>query len=90
MFSDLLQNFQALPFHFSLLSGAHDQDRTDDLVLTKDVLCQLSYMGKSQISLLPDRAKRQKTITPTSFVSERATGAQWSICYVKPDNCLQK
>jgi hypothetical protein len=47
-------------------------------------------MGKSQISLLPDRAKRQKTITPTSFVSERATGAQWSICYVKPDNCLQK
>jgi hypothetical protein len=28
------------------LSGAHDQDRTDDLVLTKDVLCQLSYMGK--------------------------------------------
>ena len=25
--------------------GAHDRDRTGDLVLTKDVLCQLSYMG---------------------------------------------
>jgi hypothetical protein len=26
-------------------SGADDQDRTGDLVLTKDVLCQLSYIG---------------------------------------------
>jgi hypothetical protein len=26
-------------------AGAHDQDRTDDLILTKDVLYQLSYMG---------------------------------------------
>ena len=25
--------------------GAHDADRTRDLVLTKDVLCQLSYVG---------------------------------------------
>src|SRR5688572_14590792 len=25
--------------------GADDQDRTGDLVLTKDVLCQLSYIG---------------------------------------------
>ena len=25
--------------------GAHDRDRTGDLVLTKDVLYQLSYMG---------------------------------------------
>src|SRR6476619_2892311 len=27
------------------LTGADDQDRTGDLVLTKDVLCQLSYIG---------------------------------------------
>ncbi len=27
------------------LSGAHDADRTRDLVLTKDVLYQLSYVG---------------------------------------------
>ena len=26
-------------------NGAHDADRTRDLVLTKDVLYQLSYMG---------------------------------------------
>src|SRR5208282_3746110 len=26
---------------------AHDRNRTDDLILTKDVLCRLSYMGKS-------------------------------------------
>ncbi len=25
--------------------GAHDQNRTDDLVLTKDALCRLSYVG---------------------------------------------
>ena len=28
-----------------LRSGAHDQNRTDDLVLTKDALCRLSYVG---------------------------------------------
>ena len=27
------------------LYGAHDADRTRDLVLTKDVLYQLSYVG---------------------------------------------
>jgi hypothetical protein len=26
-------------------AGADDQDRTGDLVLTKDALCQLSYIG---------------------------------------------
>jgi hypothetical protein len=26
-------------------TGAHERDRTADLILTKDVLCQLSYMG---------------------------------------------
>jgi hypothetical protein len=29
----------------SRLSGAHDQIRTGDLVLTKDALCRLSYVG---------------------------------------------
>ena len=28
------------------LCGAHEQNRTVDLILTKDVLCQLSYMGR--------------------------------------------
>ena len=29
--------------------GAHDQDRTGDLVLTKDALCRLSYVGLDKI-----------------------------------------
>src|SRR5665213_1603249 len=29
----------------SIYSGADDQNRTGDLVLTKDALCQLSYIG---------------------------------------------
>jgi hypothetical protein len=37
-------------------TGAHDQDRTDDLILTKDVLCQLSYMGdRRRIPTLNDK-----------------------------------
>jgi hypothetical protein len=28
-----------------VLTGAHERDRTADLILTKDVLYQLSYMG---------------------------------------------
>ncbi len=31
--------------HSPLPRGAHDADRTRDLVLTKDVLYQLSYVG---------------------------------------------
>ena len=30
--------------------GAHDADRTRDLVLTKDVLYQLSYVGHHYLS----------------------------------------
>src|ERR1700761_4548986 len=48
------------------LSGAHDQDRTDDLVLTKDVLCQLSYMGIATQIIILTAKKRQKTI-PLGF-----------------------
>src|SRR3972149_1195985 len=32
---------------FTRQVGAHDQNRTDDLVLTKDALCRLSYVGVS-------------------------------------------
>ena len=41
--------FLLLPAEATVLlaakTGADDQDRTGDLVLTKDVLCQLSYIG---------------------------------------------
>ena len=30
-------------------SGAHERDRTVDLVLTKDVLYQLSYVGRNHL-----------------------------------------
>jgi hypothetical protein len=32
-------------------SGAHNRTRTDDLFLTKEVLCQLSYVGPDPIRL---------------------------------------
>ncbi len=35
---------------------AHDRDRTGDLILTKDVLCRLSYV--SDLHWIPERARR--------------------------------
>ena len=35
------------PAPITVPHGAHDANRTRDLVLTKDVLCQLSYVGTS-------------------------------------------
>ena len=32
-------------------SGAHNRTRTDDLFLTKEVLCQLSYVGQGSFEL---------------------------------------
>ena len=40
------------PLGAQVQSGAHDQDRTDDLVLTKDVLYQLSYMGSQILNVI--------------------------------------
>ena len=36
---------QVTQYETLIYSGAHDQDRTGDLILTKDVLYRLSYMG---------------------------------------------
>ncbi len=50
------------------LSGAHNRDRTGDLVLTKDVLYQLSYVGRvSNLAAcrhLAERARRQTGLLP--------------------------
>ena len=35
-------------WYFSARSGAQNRIRTGDLVLTKDVLCQLSYLGRPE------------------------------------------
>src|SRR5215472_5687101 len=51
--------------------GAHDRNRTGDLVLTKDVLCRLSYMGDKPsvclytISALSQHLERVMGIEPT-------------------------
>jgi stress response protein YsnF len=37
--------FFELPVESESVAGAHDRTRTGDLVLTKDVLYQLSYVG---------------------------------------------
>ena len=56
-----------------LSSGADDQNRTGDLVLTKDALCQLSYIGKSLVRKMPDvvfyfvrRLERETGIEPAT------------------------
>src|SRR5207245_2641222 len=41
------------------LHGAHDQDRTGDLVLTKDALYRLSYVGLVRSCLLPKWSGRR-------------------------------
>src|SRR5271165_1687983 len=38
-----------------LLHGAQNRNRTGDLILTKDVLCQLSYLGRPRL-----RCKKRK------------------------------
>ncbi len=43
-------------------TGADDRDRTGDLVLTKDVLCQLSYIGSRTIPIL----ERETGIEPAT------------------------
>ena len=50
--------------------GADVQDRTGDLVLTKDALCQLSYIGKSRSSVV-------QSLRRVSFlILERETGIE--------------
>src|SRR5690606_21625260 len=39
-------------------AGADDRDRTGDLVLTEDVLCQLSYIGVRRVAAAADRSAR--------------------------------
>src|SRR5450755_2346375 len=53
----------------SKLSGAHDQDRTDDLILTKDVLYQLSYMGAQ--SIISSKPNTQNDKKPFSSIFSR-------------------
>ena len=43
-------------------TGADDQDRTGDLVLTKDVLCQLSYIGLRVLRLRRSRLSRRRIL----------------------------
>ena len=45
-------------------SGAHDQNRTGDLVLTKDVLCQLSYIGLRACGASADKSAVPHLIAP--------------------------
>ena len=48
-------------------SGADVQDRTGDLVLTKDALCQLSYIGSVKFSVtVARRLERETGIEPAT------------------------
>src|SRR5256885_14666733 len=66
--------------------GADVQDRTGDLVLTKDALCQLSYIGLRpsgfgrQVGLLISELGRQVglvTQLPASFSISGARAVRW-------------
>ena len=54
------------------MTGAHERDRTADLVLTKDVLCQLSYVSRILSSVFP----RRKTHPGIRQALERETGLE--------------
>ena len=41
----MITPYKAIDSNYFQLSRAHDQDRTGDLVLTKDALYRLSYVG---------------------------------------------
>jgi len=56
------------------ISGADDQDRTGDLVLTKDVLCQLSYIGLT----FRDRWCRSRCLAFGKDGAQRQQGGGWS------------
>ena len=51
-------NLFTIPYPLSptpfLKPGAHDRNRTGDLVLTKDVLYRLSYVGRQTSRRLPN------------------------------------
>ena len=52
-------------------SGAHDRDRTGDLVLTKDVLYRLSYVGP-----MPRRSRCVRAPGSGAPKVERETGLE--------------
>src|SRR3954452_17564600 len=64
----------------SSYSGADDQDRTGDLVLTKDALCQLSYIGLNVVvsqqstAFTARAAPAQRTHTCVRRVGRRLAG----------------
>jgi hypothetical protein len=69
---------QGPPDGLAGLSGADDQNRTGDLVLTKDALCQLSYIGlrrfaaaadKSAASKNPSVGHHTRTLRPIALLS---------------------
>jgi hypothetical protein len=44
--------------------GAHNRTRTDDLFLTKEVLCQLSYVGPDPIAMVRYEVVGREGIEP--------------------------
>ena len=57
-------------------TGADDQDRTGDLVLTKDVLCQLSYIGTTRAGRAGGSGTYPPHFAPLAFQLERETGIE--------------
>ncbi len=69
------------PPRTSKSSGADDQDRTGDLVLTKDALCQLSYIGSSSL-------ERETGIEPATNSLEGCDSTTELLPQNSPSPCL--
>ena len=50
-----------------VLTGAVDRDRTDDLILTMDVLYRLSYNGNKCVPILDEARGTRQRGYPSSF-----------------------
>ena len=66
--------------HWSLLYGAHDQDRTGDLVLTKDALYRLSYVGQSPVNSAPTAPSSVASHLQLQQVSPPCYGSEEGRC----------
>jgi hypothetical protein len=61
------------PFHGATLGGANGRIRTDDLIITNDLLCQLSYVGVPTIPAILWAIPLKSRTCPYSEVTRRSS-----------------
>ena len=74
--------------HSGESSGADDRDRTGDLVLTKDALCQLSYIGLRAFGASADKSA-STTSQPLAGLSATVHDPQTTLRRIVPFDSLR-